>query len=58
MKEKAMKFLRAEDGLTTVEYAMAGALITAALIGAFSLLGDEVGAAITSIAELIAGVND
>jgi len=38
-----------EDGLTVVEYAIAGGLIGAAVIGAFILLGGEVGAIITFI---------
>ena len=37
-----MTFLRDEDGLTTVEYAVAGALIAASVVAAFGLLGDQV----------------
>lgn len=36
---KVKKFIRDEDGLTTVEYAVAGALVAAALVTAFTDLG-------------------
>lgn len=36
---KIKKFIRDEDGLTTVEYAVAGALVAAALVTAFTDLG-------------------
>ncbi|NNE36365.1 MAG: Flp family type IVb pilin [Rhodothermales bacterium] len=49
MKEKIMNFLRDEEGLTTVEYAVAGALVAAAVVGAFTTLGDEVGNTITRL---------
>jgi pilus assembly protein Flp/PilA len=42
MKTKVMKFLQDEEGLTIVEYAVAGALISATVAGAFGLLGDAV----------------
>lgn len=42
IKEKTLAFLRDEEGLTTVEYAIAGGLVGAAVIAAFVLLGDEV----------------
>ena len=35
-------FLSEEDGLTTVEYAIAGGLVGVAVIVAFQLLGNEV----------------
>ena len=37
-----MQFLRDEEGLTTVEYAVAGALVAATLVGAFTALGAQV----------------
>lgn len=43
MKDQVMKFVQNEDGLTTVEYAIAGGLVGAAVIAAFVLLGTEVG---------------
>ena len=42
MKQKIMKFLRSEKGLTTVEYAVAGALVAAAVVIAFETLGNQV----------------
>ena len=42
MKEKLMAFFREEEGLTTVEYAIAGGLVGAAVILAFYALGDRV----------------
>ena len=35
-------FLRDEEGLTMVEYAVAGGLITAGAVAAFTALGDKV----------------
>ena len=43
------KFLLEEEGLTTVEYAIAGALVGAAVIGAFRLLGQQVTTEVTDI---------
>jgi pilus assembly protein Flp/PilA len=42
MKSLVLAFLREEEGLTTVEYAIAGGLVGAGVIGAFMTLGDEV----------------
>ena len=42
MTKALLAFLRDEEGLTTVEYAIAGGLVGAGVIGAFALLGDEV----------------
>ena len=53
MKTKLMSFLRDEDGLTTVEYAIAGGLVGAAVIAAFQALGLSVGAVITNITALL-----
>jgi len=43
------KFLQDEQGLTTVEYAIAGGLVGAAVITAFVLLGDQVNLEIQGI---------
>ena len=53
MKEKMMQFLRDEEGLTTVEYAVAGALVAAAVVLAFTALGTQVGAVITGLTTAI-----
>ncbi|MEQ1438733.1 Flp family type IVb pilin [Fontimonas sp. SYSU GA230001] len=50
-----LDFHRDERGLTTVEYAVAGGLIVAALIAAFVLLGNNVGAEITRVAGQVGG---
>lgn len=49
------KFAQEEEGLTTVEYAVAGALIAAAVVAAFTALGTQVGAVITGITAAIGG---
>ena len=49
MVEKLRKFYKEEEGLTTVEYAVAGALVAAAVVAAFEALGLQVGAVITGI---------
>ena len=53
MKQKIMKFLRSEKGLTTVEYAVAGALVAAAVVIAFETLGNQVGIVINSLTTAI-----
>jgi pilus assembly protein Flp/PilA len=52
--ESIKKFLRDEEGLTTVEYAIAGGLVGAAVIAAFVALGDEVDTQITNITDCLA----
>lgn len=42
MKNQVVKFIHDEEGLTTVEYAIAGGLVGAAVIAAFGFLGDQV----------------
>jgi pilus assembly protein Flp/PilA len=46
---KIKTFLRDQDGLTIVEYAVAGGLIAAAVALAFQTLGVSVGAVISLI---------
>ena len=53
MKAIAHRLLRKQKGLTTVEYAVAGALVTLAVVGGFTLLGGNVAAVITAIAGFI-----
>ena len=53
MKTKVMKFLQDEEGLTIVEYAVAAALISAAAVAAFTLLGTQVAAVIAYLASII-----
>ncbi|MDJ0748003.1 MAG: hypothetical protein QNJ11_00900 [Woeseiaceae bacterium] len=51
-----MKFLREEEGLTTVEYAIAGGLVGAGVILAFSDLGTEVARVINDIVGALAAI--
>lgn len=43
------QFLEEDEGLTTVEYAIAGSLVGAAVVIAFTALGAQVGLVITGI---------
>jgi pilus assembly protein Flp/PilA len=49
MKTFLQKFARDQRGLTTVEYAVAGGLIVATLVAAFTALGTRVEAIIRAI---------
>ncbi|WP_372832150.1 Flp family type IVb pilin [Pontibacterium sp.] len=55
LKDTLIAFLKEEEGLTTVEYAVAGSLIAAAVVTAFTDLGTEVGNVINCITEDIGG---
>lgn len=55
MRRQIVSFLQDDSGLTTVEYAVAGALITVAVIGAFTALGGSVGGTITIIDGVLPG---
>lgn len=49
VKTSVLKFIKDEDGLTIVEYAVAGGLITVAVAAAFVTLGTEVGLTIDAL---------
>jgi len=49
MRNSISKFIRDEDGLTMVEYAIAGSLVGLACVLAFTQLGDAIAAAIGRI---------
>ena len=51
---KLSAFLRDEEGLTTVEYAIAGGLVGLAVIGAFQALGLTVSGIIEQIEAVLA----
>lgn len=53
MKAKLLAFLRDEDGLTTVEYAIAGGLVGAGVIAAFAATGLQVNRVISAIANAL-----
>ena len=55
MKTKVMKFLQDEEGLTIVEYAVAGALISGAVVLAFTALGEAVRLKIVQLTNAITG---
>ncbi|MGA8707755.1 MAG: Flp family type IVb pilin [Steroidobacteraceae bacterium] len=55
MRKFIMDFMRDEDGLTMVEYAVAGSLVTLAAVGAFTTLGTNVTTKITDLATAVAG---
>jgi pilus assembly protein Flp/PilA len=54
MKNAITKFVQEEKGLTTVEYAVAGGVIAAAVATAFTDLGTAVENAVDAIALVIA----
>ncbi|GGK59321.1 Flp family type IVb pilin [Amphritea balenae] len=53
LKQQIKLFIQDEDGLTTVEYAIAGGLVGAAVILAFRNLGTAVNGEITGITNAI-----
>lgn len=55
LKKAVMNFIREEEGLTVVEYAVAGGLITLAVVGAFQALGVNVTTIITGITAALPG---
>lgn len=55
IKEAVVKFIKDEEGLTIVEYAVAGGLITLGAVGAFVILGNNVDTAITSLGCAVTG---
>ncbi len=55
MINKIKTFLRDQDGLTIVEYAVAAALITLGVAGAFTVLGVTVDGVIVALNTAITG---
>jgi len=55
IKTSVMKFVKDEDGLTIVEYAVAGGLVTLGAVLAFITLGTNVGTRITSLGCAVMG---
>ena len=56
IRDKLLAFIRDEEGLTTVEYAIAGGLVGAGVIAAFGLLGGQVHRIIDAITLAITAV--
>jgi pilus assembly protein Flp/PilA len=48
-KQSLIEFWKDEEGLTTVEYAIAGSLVGATVVASFGLLGNAVEAVIKDI---------
>ena len=55
MKEAIISFFKEEDGLTTVEYAIAGALVAGTVVVAFADLGAAVETEIGCLEDAIEG---
>jgi pilus assembly protein Flp/PilA len=53
LKESIFRFIREEEGLTVVEYAIAGGLVGLAVVGAFTNLGNAVAARIQELIDAI-----
>lgn len=53
MKKALIAFWNEEEGLTMVEYAIAGALVAAGCVTAFTALGTKIAAFITYLASVI-----
>lgn len=51
IKSSVMKFIKDEEGLTMVEYAVAGSLVTLAAAAAFTNLGEAIADAIGAMIE-------
>ena len=56
MMNKIVAFMREEEGLTTVEYAIAGGLVGAAVIAGFTNLGKAVGTVIGGIVTALTAI--
>jgi len=54
-KQKLLELIKEEEGLTTVEYAIAGSLVGAAVVTAFSDLGTAVGCVIDVLEDNVTG---
>jgi pilus assembly protein Flp/PilA len=54
VKKFIVSFLKDEEGLTMVEYAIAGALVAATAVAAFQLLGTNITTRITALAGFVA----
>ena len=57
IKASVMKFVKDEDGLTIVEYAVAGGLVTLAVGVAFTTLGTDVSTAIGKLSACVTGAD-
>ncbi|WP_371379421.1 Flp family type IVb pilin [Thalassotalea aquiviva] len=58
LKKLFSDFIEDENGLTAVEYAIAGALVSVAVVTAFSQLGDAVEGTIDNLCVAADGASD
>jgi len=56
LHKRMVALRKSQKGLTTVEYAIAGGLISAAVIAAFTLLGGNVALVINALAAALAPI--
>jgi pilus assembly protein Flp/PilA len=56
LHKRIVALRKSQKGLTTVEYAIAGGLISAAVIAAFTLLGGNVALVINALAAALAPI--
>ena len=56
--KRAVEFLKDEEGLTTVEYAVAGTLIALVVVFAFTRLGTEVSLSVNAISSVLSGARN
>lgn len=56
LHKRMVALRKSQKGLTTVEYAIAGGLISAAVIAAFTLLGGNVALVINALALALAPI--
>ena len=56
LKQALIAFIREEEGLTVVEYAIAGGLVGLGVITAFDNLGFQVNRIIAAIVTLLTGI--
>jgi len=55
IKQAVVDFIKDEEGLTIVEYAVAGGLITLAAVAAFVTLGENVATQIEALGDAVMG---
>lgn len=55
MKNAILSFIRNEEGLTTVEYAVAGAIITVGVVAAFTAMGGSIAGTMAFIDGVLPG---
>ncbi len=55
-KQQALAFIRDEEGLTMVEYAVAGGLILVGAVAAFNVVGGETSRVINLIGAELLGI--